>query len=162
MFYSHGVINNNNNNNITGGLCHFWYERVYFFLPSVLSNARRETQIIRAYGNHTMLTSPAQRSAHLLVSKISTDLCQSEPKLIWSDPKNSTTRFDGRTSAPVFFKIQKFSGPSLTGVTSSTHPIHSNGTSSPISCLGVYYDRWWLWYPFRTGVCVQAWLWHQN
>ena len=32
------------------------YKRVYFFLPSVLGNTRIETQIIKAYANHTMLT----------------------------------------------------------------------------------------------------------
>ena len=46
-------------NTNTGGLCRFGYERVYQFLASVLGNTRRETQIMKAYANQTMLTTPS-------------------------------------------------------------------------------------------------------
>ena len=127
-----------------------WYERVYLFLPSVLVDTRREAQFIKAYVNYTILP-PPQRTAHLVMSKISTLLVEIQTVLLWSDPKNPTTRFNGRTLTDRLFKILKFSGLSLPGRTSTTHSIHSN---SPISCLGVYYDRWWLSYPFHAGVRV--------
>ena len=38
--------------------------------------------------------------------------------------------------------------PYLLGMTSSTNSIHSNCSFSPIFCLGFYFDRWWLSYPF--------------
>ena len=43
-------------NTNSGRLFRFGYERVYFFLPSVLGDTRKEKQIIKAYANHTMLT----------------------------------------------------------------------------------------------------------
>ena len=75
------------------------------------------------YANHP------KRTAHLVMFKIS----------VGRDPKNPTTCFDGRelNCLPpwsnlnfnwLFFKILKFSGPSLPGMTSST--------PSSISCLG--------------------------
>ena len=109
MLYRFGDIYNNNNNN-TGRLSHFWYKQVYFFLPSALGDTRRETQFIRAYANHTMMT-PSLRAAHLVVSKISTDLCQLRPKLIWSD-QIQKTQLPALMVLPqivVFFKILKSS-----------------------------------------------------
>ena len=38
-------------------------KRVYSFLPSVLGDMRRETQIIKAYANHTILAPSQTRSA---------------------------------------------------------------------------------------------------
>ena len=129
--------------------CRFWYERAYFFLPPALSDTRRETQIIRVYTDPK--PSPP-RAVHLQVSKISTHFCRARAKLICFDTIGKT-QLPPLTVVPelvVFFKILKFSG-SLPGVTSSTHIINSNGASIPISCQGVYYDRWWLSYPFRVG-----------
>ena len=60
--YSHDIYNNNNNNN-TGGLCGFWYERIYLFLLSALADTSRETQSIRTYVNHTMLTTISTHGA---------------------------------------------------------------------------------------------------
>ena len=68
--------------NNSSQLCRFGYEGVDFFLPSVLSDTKRETQIIKAYTNHTILTSSPQRTTPLVVSKISTHLCRPRPKLI--------------------------------------------------------------------------------
>ena len=60
-----------NNNTNTGRPCRFGYERVHFFLPSVLSDTRRETQIIKAYANHTILTPPhARRTLWCLRSQL--------------------------------------------------------------------------------------------
>ena len=40
LWYTHDDINNNNN---TGGLSRLRYDRVYFFLPSVLGYTRKDT-----------------------------------------------------------------------------------------------------------------------
>ena len=45
-----------NNHDYTDGFYRFRFERVYFFLPSALGDTWRETQILRVYVNHTMLT----------------------------------------------------------------------------------------------------------
>ena len=105
----------------TGGLCHFRYERVYQRLALVHSDTRRETQFLKVFSNHTMLT-PPQRAAHLLMFKIS----------MGRDPKNPTTSFNGQNpilastiqSQLTLFKILKFSGPYLRGMTSSTLQPH--------------------------------------
>ena len=72
------------------------YERVYFFLLSVLGNTRRErdTQVIKAYTNHTTLIPylPPPHGASL-VSKISTHLCWSRPVLIFFDYIRKTQPF---------------------------------------------------------------------
>ena len=144
VYYNKNDINLNSNTNTysnTGGLFRFGYERVYKFLTSVHGDTRRETQFLKAYVNHTMLT-PLQRAAHLVMFKISINLCRSRSeKLNCRKPNYS---FNGRMLNYCLFKILKFSGPSLLGMTSST--------VQPISCLGVYYDKWWLSYPLRAGV----------
>ena len=53
---------------------------------------------------------PHPYTVHLEVSKISTHLCWLRPTLIWSDPKNPSTRFNGWNSTTFFSKILKFSG----------------------------------------------------
>ena len=50
------------------------------------------------------------------------------------------------------FKMLRFSGPSLPSLTSS----------SPISCLVVYNDKWWLSYPLRTSVKLHPMTMHLN
>ena len=98
------IINNN-----TSGVYLFWYERVYFFLPSALPwwYQERDTNH-KGYAKHTMLIAPSPREAHLVVSKISTHLYQSRPKLIWSDQirKTPTARFEGQTSTPFYSKSE--------------------------------------------------------
>ena len=81
VYYSHNDINQNSNANTytntnTGGFCCFTYERVYSFLASVHGDTRRETQFLKAYGDHTMQTLP-QRALHLVIFKISIYLCRS-------------------------------------------------------------------------------------
>ena len=72
--HSHNDLSHNNRN--TGGLCCFKYEWVYLLLASVHDDTRRETQFLKAYANHTMLT-PPQRAVHLVMFKISINLCWS-------------------------------------------------------------------------------------
>ena len=82
VWYSHKDINHISNTNIytnTGGLSRFGYERVYQFLASVHGDTRRETQFLKAYANHTILTS-LQHAAHLVMFKISIHLCRSRSK----------------------------------------------------------------------------------
>ena len=84
-----------------------------------------------------MLTPP--RSAHLVVRKNlnSSMPVETQTDLIWSDLKNPTSHFNGRTSTSRLFKILKFSELSLPGKTFPTHTIHSNGLSGLISRLWV-------------------------
>ena len=56
--------------------------RTGFFL-SICSPWRHEERNTNHNANHTMLT-PPQRAVHLVMFKISTHLCRSRPKLIWS------------------------------------------------------------------------------
>ena len=106
FLYTHKDINNNSNTNTyTGGLSRFRYERVYWFMASVM---RRETQFLKVYVNHMMLT-PAPFATHLVVFKISTG----------KDKKNSIACL--KDWKPNYsFKILIFYGPSLLEMTSST------------------------------------------
>ena len=132
-------INPNSNTNTytnTGRLFRFGYEQVYWFLASVHGDTRRETQFLKAYANHTMLT-PTQRAAHHLMFEISIHLCPSR-----SEKLNHT--FNSRISTTVFSKSSN-SEDHLFWAWRHPH-------SSPISCLGVYYDKWCVSYPLRAGV----------
>ena len=51
---------------------------------------------------------------------------ETQTDLFWSDPKNLTKHFHGRTSNTWLFKILKFSGLSLPVTMSTSHLIHSN------------------------------------
>ena len=93
----------------------------------------------------TMLT-PPQPAVHLVIFKIS----------VRRDPKNPTTSFNGQNPTPwhngqnptllstVKMHLTSFQNPHFWAW---RHPL-----SSPISCLGVYYDNWWLSYPLRASV----------
>ena len=105
VLYTHKYINNNSNTNTytnTGGFCSFGYERVYQCLASVLADTRRETQFLKAYANHTMLTPtlPHHRAAHLVVFKISAS----------RDPKNSTATFNNQPQLTDFSKFSNSQG----------------------------------------------------
>ena len=90
----------------------------------------------------TMLT-PPQHAAHLVISKVS----------VGRDPKNPTTSFNSQNptlasvvqSQLTFFSKSSNSQDHLFWAWSHPH-------SSPISCLGVYYDKWWLSYPLQASV----------
>ena len=113
------------------GLCCFRYERVYEFLVSVHGDTRRETQFLKPYANHTMLTLP-QRVAHLVMFKISIHLCRSRSACLIVRKPNSLLQ---RSNTPLMsFQNPQFSGPSLLGMTSST--------LRPHFLPGVYYDKW--------------------
>ena len=81
----------------------------------------RETQFLKAYANHNMLT-PPQRAAHLVMFKISLHLCRSRSE-------NSTARLNGRKPNCLFngliprTHLVKFS-PSLIGMMSFTLQPH--------------------------------------
>ena len=139
---------------IQGGLCRFWYERTYFFLPSARSDTRKEKQFIRAYANHTMLTPPPKYSASCYVT---THLCWSKPELISFDQIRKTQQL-ALTVEP---QLLSFQNPKIFRIISSgydvNHPLNSlQRFSSPIFffCLEVYSNRWRLSYHFRAGVQV--------
>ena len=130
-----------------------WYEWVYFFLPSVLWDTRRETQIVKYFADHSILTPTTTHSIFCDVNDLNSFMpVESQTDLIWSDPKNSNVHFNGRTSTNRLFKIFIFSGQSLSG-DDIIHTLYSfQRPSNPIFILWVYYDRWWLSYPFNVGV----------
>ena len=127
--YSHDDINNYDNNN-AAGLCSFWYERVYSFLPSILGHSRRETQIIRAYANHTMLISHYHHPHHhvlqilwcLRSQLISTSQDPNWIDLIRSEKLNSTLR-QSILNSPSFLKSQN--SPTISSGLDVIHPLNS-------------------------------------
>ena len=122
-----------------GGLLRFRYEGVYHFLASVHSDTRRETQFLKVYANHTMLT-PPQRAAHLVMFKISIHLCR-----LRSEKLNLTPPAENSTLASMIqSQLPSFQNPN-----SQNHRFQAwrYPHSSPNSYLGVYYDKWWLSYP---------------
>ena len=158
MLYSHkdNINHNSDTNRFTN--TQYKYRRILLFqirtglLTSVFGpwqHEERDTIL-------TMLT-PSPRAAHLVVFKFS----------VGRDPKIPTTSFNGqkstlngripnsRLNAPIstdfFFKILKFSGPSLLGMTSSTLQAHF--------LSGGLLWQWWLLYRFRTSVNCTNWLW---
>ena len=95
-----------------------------------------------------------------MVSKISTHLCVSWPKVISFDQIRKTQLLASTVEAQIviFFKILKISSGY-----DGTHLLNSlHGASSLIFCLGDFYVRWWLSNPFRVGVRVLTWLWNLN
>ena len=113
VLYTHKDINNNSNTNTyskTGGLFRFGYEQVNLFLASVLGHTRGETDFLKAYANHTMLT--PLHAWHILW------FLRSQFITAGRDPKNSTALLNAR-KLNYSFKILKFSDPSLLGMTSS-------------------------------------------
>ena len=91
------------------------------------------------------------------MSKIWTHLFRSRPKLFWFDLIRSEKRncpLFRRNSTVSLFQNPKILKPSLPGVNSSTLSIPFNCASNPISSQGVYYEKWRLSYPFRTGFRV--------
>ena len=116
-------------------------------------DTRRETQFLKVFRNHNMLTTP-QRSAHLVVQsqflntmvgpqllntmvgpQLLNIMVGTQLQLSASRTENPTVYLYGPQSIPnwLFFKIFKFSGPSLPGMTSFTLQL--------ISYLGFYYDN---------------------
>ena len=99
------------------------------------------------YANHTMLT-PSLRAAHLVVFKIS----------VGRNPKNPS--FNGPISTHNGrIPNSRLSGPIPTdsfskSTNSQDHLFWAwcHPHSSPFSCLGVYYDKWWLSYPLCVSV----------
>ena len=128
VLYSHEDINNNCNSN-TGGLCRFEYERVYTFLASVTGNTRRETQFLKTYANHPMLTPPHKRHFLFCLRYL---------------PNNTIARLNGR-------KLNYFFSKSLNSPDHLFWPWR-HPHSSLISCLGLYYQKWWLTYLLHAGV----------
>ena len=132
LSYSHNDINNNNYN--TDRLCRFGYERVYFFLPSVLGDMKRELQFLRAYANHTTLP---LHTVHLVVFKTSTNLSPSRPELICFDQIQKTQL----NASTVECKLLSFQNPQILGPflpgTSTTISIYSNGCPFPVPFWGL-------------------------
>ena len=78
--------------------------------------------------------------------------------LIWSDQIWKTQPLPSTTN----LNSLSFQNPQNSLNISSGHDaIHTFNSLqrpfSPISCLGVYFVRWWLSYPFRAGVKVPIW-----
>ena len=117
-------------------------------LTLVHGDTRRETQFLKVYANHTMLT-PLHCVVHLVVFKIS----------ISRDLKIPTSSFNGQnptllveypTLASMVQSQLTFSKSTYSQdhLFRAWHHPHSN----PISCLVAYYDKWWLLYPLRVSI----------
>ena len=110
---------------------------LYNFSP--WRHKKRDTNV-KAYANHTILT-PLPHTANLGVTKISTYICRSRPKLICfnqirkTQPRASTVE----PQLPVF---SKFSNSQDHLFRYDVKPLNSlQRPTSPIFCLGAYYDR---------------------
>ena len=112
---------------------------VYFFYLQSLATWERETQFLRAYANHTILSPPHTRVWHILWS-LRSQLISAGRDPNWSalirsekiQPHASTIE----CQLICFFKILKFSALSLLGMTSTTHWIHSNSCPQPYFLSG--------------------------
>ena len=105
----------------------------------------RETQITKAYDNRSYIdTHGASRGVKDLSSSLPVE---TRTDLLWSDPKKNNHALQRSNLNYSFFQ----NPPILRTITSEydvNHPFNS------ISCLGIYYDRRWLSYPFCVGVKV--------
>ena len=104
--------------------------------------------------NHTMLThlTPA---AYLAVSKFSTHLWQSRPKLTWSD-QILKTQLPASTVEP---QLPFFQNPKILRNISSGNDVIHQLSSLQCPVRPHFLSRslsywWWLSYPFRTGMRV--------
>ena len=119
-------------------------------------DTRREKQFLKVFRYQTMLKTP-HRSAHIMVqSQILNTMVGTQLLLSASMADNPTVGLHGPKSTPnwLFFKIFKFSGHSLPGMTSFT--------LQPHFLSGIYYDKWWLSYPLRTSVKLYPMSVHMN
>ena len=138
----------------------FLIRKGLFLLPSVLGDTRRETQFIRAYVNHTMLT-PQPNSARRILWCPRSQLVSAGRDRNWSDLIRSEklNHYLQRSN----HNWSLFQNSQIIRIITSSYDVnHHSVHSSPISCEGVYYDRWGLSYPFRTGGRVPVWPWHLN
>ena len=85
------------------------YERLYSFLPSVLGDTRRETHKLKKPMLTILCWPHSQPAANLVMFKISIHLCRSRSEKLNHTPQRQKTQL-------LFFKILKFSGPSLLGM----------------------------------------------
>ena len=112
----------------TNGFINFWLR---FF------DTRRETQFWKVFANHTMLTIYAdhhQRAAHLVMFKISIHLRWSRPEKLYTQLYVSIAETQ-LSASMVQSQLTLFQNPQIL-FRAWRHPY-----SSPISCLGVYYDN---------------------
>ena len=146
VLYSHNHNDINHNCNTihthiqlkTGGLCCSCTNAFINILTSVFRHEVRDTILIMLI----ILSDPHQPAAHLTMFKIS----------VGRDPKKTNYIFNGQnpTLNWLFFKLLKFTGPSLPGMTLST--------LQPHFLPGGLLWQWWLSYPLRTSVNCPDWL----
>ena len=120
---------------------------VYLLLASVHGDTRRETQFFLCWPQ-------PQRAAHLVMFKISIHLCRSRPEKLNCNGRKLNSMPPLSDLNWIFFKILKFSGPSLLGMTSST--------LRPYFLSGELLWQWWLSYPLRTSVKLHPMTMHLN
>ena len=119
--------------------------------------ADSDVSVTNGFINFWLRSMATRGETHNSYKSMLTILCWPHPnarRILWGlrsqfisasrDPKNSTTSLNGRIPNWRLFKILKFSGPSLLGMTSSILRSHF--------LFEVYYDKWWLSYPMRAGV----------
>ena len=122
----------------TGGLYCFGYERfinfwLWFF------DTRRETQFLKVFKNHTMLT-PPERTAHLVMFEISIYLCRSRSENLnrrrnGGNPNSCLQRSNTQLHiSTVKIQLTSFQNPQILRTISSWHDV--NQTPVPFSARG--------------------------
>ena len=106
-------------------------ERVYFFPPSVLGDMTRETQIIKTYTNHTVVTSHPNGRHILWYVRFQLISAGRDPKnLIWSDRIRKTQLLPSTVDLNLI-AFSKFS---------TTLSIHSNARRSHFQSVGLLWQ----------------------
>ena len=116
----------------------------------------RETQFLKAYANHTMLT-PTPRAAHLVMFKISIHLCRSGPEKLNHHRNgrklNSLPQVDSLPQLDS--QLTRFQNPQILRTISSGHDVIHTPAHLLSGCL-----LWQLWlsYPLHASVNCTNWL----
>ena len=144
-----------------GRLCHFRYERFISFWLRFF-DMMRETQFLKVFRNHTMLTPPLKfgtsrgvlRSQFISAGRDRKNITLRIPNYrlsaLMAETQLSASMVQCQLPNCLFFKIIKFSGTSLPGMTSSSLQPHFLSQGS--------LWQWWLSYPFRASVNCTNWL----
>ena len=131
---------------------------INFWLLS-LATRRERHKSLKPMPTITMLT-PTPRCGHFVVLKISAGRDPNWSELIRSEKLNYVLQQSN-------LNYPSFQNPQILRTISAghnvIHPLNSlQQPSSPISCLGVYNNKWWLSYPFCVDLRLHIWLWHLN
>ena len=155
MLYNHDYLNNNSTYTYSYTVKYKYRWTLSFHVRMVLLTSDFGSWQHKERDTILTILTPSQYLAHLVMSKISAGRDLQNSNYIFNSP-NSTVCLHGPISTLnwLFFKILKFSGPSLPGMTSST--------LLPHFLSGGLWWQWWLSYPFRVSVKLHPMTMHLN